>query len=131
MKKIFTIAGAATLGLTFMLETQAAGESCKMYFKVDGGYTITHDLKYNNKIGIDNDGALGRYATAMERAKSNSAKDDSKNVKELRGTTFGIGLGYNLSEIVRSDIYISYTKMQNKPEKEKNSRVKYSQRYQC
>jgi|GEM_PF-2312854 len=86
-KQLFPIAAVAVLCMT---GTVSADEVGRYYAKVDVGHTTSPNQEVEGASDL---------------------------LKGYRGFTGGLGLGYNISDIIRADITVQYSKLMNKRNK--------------
>ncbi len=112
MKKTSLTLASAILFGSAMVGAAFAGEPCKMYIKLGGGYSFASKVKVKGSGGIDNSGAKSTIANVIDKTKLTNY--DNFHIGRFSGGLVEVGLGYNFTEQVRADLTVSYANLTNK-----------------
>ena len=112
MKKTSLTLASAILFGSAMVGAAFAGEPCKMYVKLGGGYSFASKVKVKGSGATDTTGVASTIANVTDQTKLTNY--DNIHIGRFSGGLVEVGLGYNFTEQVRADLTVSYANLTNK-----------------
>jgi len=106
-KNLITALSAAAVSFGFIANACAV-EPCKFYFKAEGAYTIGLKNKMSTNAGSNTNSVSTATAAAPFFAAGNQNDVQPKDPKYQLGGSFGGGIGYNITDALRTDLTVRY-----------------------